>query len=576
MKKYFLSALNFALKVIRSKEFWYFLLLLAIFFGNTIHESYPDEFDNISGGRFILRGIIPYSGFLTHHGPFAYYLAAILNIFSGVSFVHFRFVYAIFLVALLYAFYRIIKPRFESSANFLKPYFMILGITATYYWLHMMLADSLSAFMLILPFFYLILLAINKKKLNLRDIALVSIPLSATLLTALTYSFFVAGLYFFLAVLWLSSGQKLFSKDSLKAVGIVFVPYLFFVLYLVVSGSLRDYYFQNITYNQQYYIFNYPRAEGQTTINPLRYAVVIAKTAIDQVVDGSRHVFSFNLYTLKEIPLLGMNLFFLIVLLVTGNYLAVIPLVIMLLFSTPRSNLMNLGETDYQSAVYTVLSIGNGVLLLWQNFKRKALGGQKDLIISVSTIVIGLYLLIFSFAMFRPFTDKIYSKYMGTAPTIYNRPEIAPYVNMLVGNDEYAWIGPFEFEELYYMKAKFPSKYHWLLPANAQSEKIRTEMIADFEANKPKVIVFDRTFGAFGSAPTSFNYFMVDFINDNYTLLNEMVDSKGYKYKCNISKMKDFVCDGAFYLRNDIKEDLLHKMIELNLASPQTRAVIVK
>jgi hypothetical protein len=542
------------------------LVLTLIFVGNTLHESYPDEFDNISGGRFILRGIFPYSGFLAHHGPFAYYLSVVINIFSGVSFVHFRFVYTFFLVCLLYLYYRLIKNRFTDASNFLKPYFLVLGITATYFWLHMMLADSLSAFMLILPYFYLILLSLRNKKLDLKDIAIVSIPLAATLLTALTYSFMVAGLYLFLAVLWLRSRHKLLAQTSLKAIGIVLSPYLIFVFTLLSTGATRDYYFQNITYNEQYYIDNYPRAEGVTTINPLRYAVVVAKTSLNYITDGAGDVFRFNVYTPKEIPLLGMDLLLLIVFIATGNYLSLIPVMIMLLFSTPRSNLMSLKEIDYQSAVYIVLSLGSGMLLIAEMCKRKLLGTYKDVIISAATLLATLYLLIFVTAMLRPYADKTYNKFMGAAPTIYDRPEIAPAINLLVTKDEYAWIGPFAFEELYYMKAKLPSNYHWLLPANAKSEKIRVEMMADFNANKPKVIIFDSGFSAFGAPPSSFNYFMMDFINAHYTLLDKMADNQGNKYKCNIGKLKDFVCEGKFYLRNDLKDEMVDKMLKLNLA----------
>lgn len=537
----------------------FFLVLSLIFFGNTLHESYPDEFDNIAGGSFILRGVFPYGGFLAHHGPFAYYLSAILNIFSGISFVHFRFVYSFFLVGLLYLFYRLIKNRFADAASFLKPYFVIIGIVATYFWLHMMLADSLSAFLSILPYFYLILLSLKNKKIDLSDIAIVSIPLALVLLTSLTYSFMVGGLYFFLALLWLKTGQRLFSLNSLKAVGIVVVPYLLFFLSLVMTGSTRDYYYQNITYNQQYYIDNYPRAEGSTSINPLRYAVVVAKTSLDYITDGAGDVFRFHVYTPKEIPLLGMNLLLLLVFILNLNYLALVPVVIVLLFSTPRSNLMSLKEIDYQSAVYIVLSLGNGMLLVWETCKQKISLTYKGVIVSAATLLATIYLLIFGFYMLRPYADKIYDKFMGTAPTIYDRPEIAPAINQLVGRDEYAWIGPFAFEELYYLKAKIPSTYHWLLPANAKSEKIRSEMISDFRIHKPTIIVFDPGFSAFGAAPSSFNYFMMDFIKEHYTLLDDMA-------KCNIAKLKDFSCEGKFYIRNDKKTEVLNRMLELDLA----------
>ncbi len=72
------------------------LVMLGIFLINTVHEQYPDEFDNILGGWYILHGRLIYTGFFTHHGPVAYYIAALVEIFSGQSFVRFRIVYSIF------------------------------------------------------------------------------------------------------------------------------------------------------------------------------------------------------------------------------------------------------------------------------------------------------------------------------------------------------------------------------------------------------------------------------------------------------------------------------------------------
>ena len=75
----------------------FYIGLFCLFLLNAFHESYPDEFDNIMGGWYILHGKLIYSGFFTHHGPVPYFLAALLELFSWQSFVRFRIVYAIFL-----------------------------------------------------------------------------------------------------------------------------------------------------------------------------------------------------------------------------------------------------------------------------------------------------------------------------------------------------------------------------------------------------------------------------------------------------------------------------------------------
>jgi hypothetical protein len=41
----------------------YLFSFFAILFANTFHEEYPDEYDNIVGGKLIVHGILPYTGF---------------------------------------------------------------------------------------------------------------------------------------------------------------------------------------------------------------------------------------------------------------------------------------------------------------------------------------------------------------------------------------------------------------------------------------------------------------------------------------------------------------------------------
>ena len=54
-----------------------FIILFCLFLINSVHTSYPDEFENILGGFYINQGRLPYIGFFTHHGPFTYFFASI-------------------------------------------------------------------------------------------------------------------------------------------------------------------------------------------------------------------------------------------------------------------------------------------------------------------------------------------------------------------------------------------------------------------------------------------------------------------------------------------------------------------
>ena len=59
-----------------------FVFFLALVLVNALHESFPDEYDNILGGFYINKGILPNIGFFTHHNIGAYFLAAINAFFT--------------------------------------------------------------------------------------------------------------------------------------------------------------------------------------------------------------------------------------------------------------------------------------------------------------------------------------------------------------------------------------------------------------------------------------------------------------------------------------------------------------
>src|SRR5579872_2454802 len=115
---------------IKQKSFWlkalFVLLIFAIFLINTIHESYPDEFDNILGGWYILHGRLIYIGFFTHHGPVAYYIAALVELFSGRSFVSFRIWYSLLLCLFTFWSYISLRRRFTRSQLSFYPFFVFI------------------------------------------------------------------------------------------------------------------------------------------------------------------------------------------------------------------------------------------------------------------------------------------------------------------------------------------------------------------------------------------------------------------------------------------------------------------
>lgn len=554
--------------------FWKIVFVFFIgfaFFANTLHESYPDEFDNILGGWYITQGKIPYLDFFTHHGPVPYFIAAFITFFGGQSFVFFRILYALFLLLAIFGIYLFLKNRLGKETVSFFPFFIVfLGIEGTYYWVQMILADNIAAFSFLPVYALLLLKVFYKKRTTLVDVGSVAIFSSVGLYSSLTYA------YIFLitngAILYLYYRNNfvrkhLFSSRNLYPLLIVLIPHFLFFIYLIVTRSLADYLYQNFVFNAKYYIYNYPRTPGSSFINPFRYAVLIA------------HWFFVNFYTL----IMGVKTFdfafpinmtmavgdlsLIIFLLFKKQYKLALFVLLILIFTNVRSNPLNSKETDYQAGVYNMLSFFNISFLLpaLYNSINGKLELAKKIIFSLLLVVVGLYSFFAFLHLLFKFNEKTISKYMGTMALVYDRPKLAPVVNTVVDRNEYMWIGPFEFEELLYANGKLPSKYHILIAGIGYSDRLRVEMLSDFNKNKPKVIFFDKNFNYLGRDVNDYGKFFVDFLDRNYTtLLSYKKKDFVYRSVSPIHVNEKLDLESKMYIRKDKVDEVINKLLEKN------------
>ncbi len=542
-----------------------FLVLLA----NCLFASYPDEFDNILGGKLILEGILPYSGFFSHHGPLAYFLSAPLVLIGGGSFVKFRLLTSLVFLAYfvgIFLLFRKKMPKLDILAFWLFAF--LTSFAAIYFWGHMFLADPMSGFFLVPAYLLLFYRMYFQEKVSLSDIVVISGFTFLSILNSMTYTYAGIVVYAILAIYYLRQIFLPFNKAKLKSeikpliiFGLVLVvPYLAFGLYLLVSGSINDFMYEAIGYNQKYYIYNYPRAAGVETINPIRYAIVIFNNFFNNFQLAVSGIISFNPRFPMTHALALANMVLFAWLLYRRKILLFFLVLGLLIFANARGNPAEIKVTDYQTSVYFILSILNFALVF--DLLRKEINGISDHLAKSAFTILGIILAIYwVFAAIFIFSENwriTYNRYMGTAPLVYDRPIVAPIINGLVSPNEYCWAGPFEFEEMFYLKCKAPSKYHWILPQFAGIPLIKNQILSDYKNNSAKVIVFRRDYSAFGLS-SEFNNFFVNFLDNNYTRL------KGYHF--NESKRGDFNLDDNFNFRKDVYPEMVKKLLEQGLIS---------
>ncbi len=544
--------------------------VLVIFLINTVHESYPDEFDNILGGWYILHGRLPYIGFFTHHGPFAYFLAAFTLFFSGRSFVHFRIVYAVLLFIFTFLVYRYLKKSIGNTNLVFYPFFIILyGIQATYFWSHMLLADNLAGLFFTPLYILIVLKTLYKKKFTIHDLILFSLFSSLGLYSSLTY------IYLFLLInvvgffLYCKHNKltivDLKSKIIFYPVFILLFPHIVFLIYLLITGSFLDYVYQNFVFNTKYYIYNYPQHTG--LINPVRYAIIIAHEFLSNFWGLVLQARDFNFSYPVNITLALANVSLFLFLILKKKYTLAFFIFLFLIYGNVRSNPLSSGQRDYQIAVYSLISFFNGCFVFVEllkaiNTEQKT--GNK-IIFSFLFIFFSVYSFFSLFFLTNNFLDKAYFKYMGKAPLIYDRPWIAPIMNDLVDKNDFVWVGPFEFEELFYTNGMIPSRYHILIPGIGKSEKIQNEMLSDFAKNKPKVIMFDQNFYILGNKVGDYSRFFLRFLSENYITLPQY-KSKNIVYRsvAPVHSGTKVDLESKLYIRKDAVEDVTERLFKAN------------
>ncbi len=563
------------------KRYWkallIFSLLLTVFVTNAFHEKYPDEFDSIVGGRYITEGKLPYRDWFQHHQPGAYVMAAGILPFTGRSFVKFRVGWEIVLYAMLVGSYALLRRRLpKRNLTFYVVLLFIIGLAATYFWGNMLLADTLAGYFILPSFALLFLKDYYSEKFETPDLIIAGGFAFLSWFTSMTYIFIVMALSLYALYLFVSTNtKKSVWRRIITGVVLLSVPYLLFGLYLLLTGSVKDYYWANVVYNTNYYIYNYPHAPG-AAINPIRYAAVIADTFINNYLPALWGVAGFPISNPVQVTLAFSSAVAIFLVILRGKWAFLFPLLVTLVFSNARSNPQSIRETDYQAFVYIITSMFNGVFAVWA---VKELLDEEKTAFSQKVVLSAVYALLLLYWIATPLylamkmEQKFFPKYMGTAPLIYNRPQIAPYVNAIVSPDDFVFIGPFEFEELFYLNTKRqPSKYHWFLN-HAATSKIKDELIADLSKNRPKLIVFNRGFAPWGGDASTYNWWMSEFLDANYFRLfklNETLTDRQYRWK--LQKTENFDIDGTFNFDKRYQEEILKKLLTLGYIEEVAKA----
>lgn len=538
-----------------------FLCLALI---NAIHETFPDEYDNILGGYYINRGILPNTGFFTHHNIGAYFLASINTIFTQQSFVLFRLLFALEIwVAIVLTYYLFRRNFGAAKSGFYLFYAAVLLLGSTYWWGEMFLSETLVSYFLVPVYGLVVLKLFYGRGWRLKELITVSVLLFLSFSVSLTYIYIFAIIYPLIFGLYVWGLKKRFDIRRIALAGMVLaLPYVIFAIYLLVTNSYKEFYYQQYYYNFNYYIYNFPDVGGIRSTNPIRYAASTAYQTLNGFYGLLIQVKDLNLEYPFNAALALANVLAVIYLAIKRKFLLIAVVFSVIVFANTRSEPLNIKETDFHATVYIALTLFN---LSWISFEavrdlnKRSLSYFSTIILTVVMIVVWLYASFAVMLLGHKFAEKTYTKYMGQQPLIYDRPEVAPILNKITTKNDYVWVGPFAFHELLYVNAKSPSKYHWFLPQSEAFPRFKEGLVKDLDIRRPKVIVFEKGYTAFGKRAEEWNYPITDFLSKNYFSF-EQLSTLGYVSKAPKAEHFDFT--QTYYFDNNRREEIIGDLVK--------------
>ncbi len=535
-----------------SPLYYLFAVIFLLFSINSQYVAYPDEFVNILGGKFILEGKVPYRDFFDHHLPGAWYLSALILLFSFGSFVKFRFLWGVVQFLILFFVGRFIQKRNKELFSFYLGFFLIYPIITMYYWTHLFIADGI-AFLFFSSLLWMLLVESYQKETKLRTAIYLSLANFIFVFSSLTYIYIALLFYVWITVLLFKTKPKW--GEIVRFCLVSATPYVLYGLYLLISNSWKEFYISNVVYNTTLYM-RIPNYTPGRFFNPIKFALTVIYNFYDTYIQLLVRIKEFNLYFPVDL-VLALSTFLLFVFLLKELPLIGILYFFVLSFSAPRSNLMKIGETDYQSGLFIAIGTLSFFILLWRYKYIKFAFEPLETVRKFLIALVVLYGIFASLFLVQNFYNKFYLRHTQKMPSIYDHAPTALFINEILGEGDYYWVGPYEPQEEFFVKeAKLPGKFPTLLPQFRENEYFSSKFIEQFETNMPKIIMYKHEASIFGTPAMEFGKFFTDWMEGKYVSLEHI---KGLTV---LKSPETFTMRTDVYLLKSEKDTLLQRLTE--------------
>lgn len=530
-------------------QIYLYLLSFVFFVINANYVMYPDEFVNFMSGKLILQGNIPYTEIFDHHMPGAWLLAAFLQLFSFGSFVLLRFWWALFAFASFLGLLLWVRKNYKEFFPYVAFSAILYPLMSVYFWFHLFLGDSVAALFFAITFWILIVQTFTKR-ISYKATLLAGLLTAGIIFSSLTYVYMCGVLYIWQLFLLLSNKPSW--EKFLIYSGVCASPFILFVLALLVTGSLKDFYQANVVYNTELYV-SIPNFEKGPIFNPIKFALTMIFNFLGNYIPLLSQIKHIDIYFPMG-TLAGLSTLILFLILGYRNVFLGLLYFLVLTLSTPRSDVSKLSETDYQMTMFLVIGALSSMVVLYAIRTAKIEDQLLNDLKRFAGVLVSIFLIFSTLFLLNNAYSKYYQRYTQKMPSIADKSFTAEFINDVIGEEDYYWVGPYHPEDVYFVeKGKLPGKYYFMMPQFGEHDYFKNDFISQFETNTPSVIIFRHEDSIFNTPADKFAGFLLDWIDTKY----EKLDEKEVEI---LKSPSTFNIRTDFYILNEDKEEVLQRM----------------
>lgn len=455
-----------------------------------------DEVANILESKLIVNGNMPYADFFTHHMPGIYLLSVPIYLLSLDNVFLFRLIFGLVIITWAFINGQLLK-RYVSNLAYVL-YILLYSLGLVVFWGHLGLAESIIVCAFATVFILFFNSYRNDSPISFRHFVAISLLISFIAMLAISYIFLCIVAYLLLAERILSR-NKYRTKELVRLGLIVIGPYLILGLAIIITGSLRVFIFDNLTFNSEYYSRFYKHIGN----SPPEVFISSITLSIKAIVNLIFHPYIPAIALIVSYVLLAFIIF--------RNYsklfaLFTISLVFLL---NPRGdafgphgiashfNQVNQHSTVYHMTALLFLAIVSAYL--WKDHHSQSKQNAKRTIAVLLLSVVVLALIASTLQIY----NETYRKFPQS--NLYSRQYLLPYpyvqtINSLLADNDSAWVGPFDFESQLYLTPKVATEYTFYAPWHSACKECTNDFVDDLRYQRPKIVYWEEKFAIAGKS----------------------------------------------------------------------------